>query len=89
MLSRLKTALRALLRRTQDERELDDELRFHIEQQTEQNIRLGMNPEEARHAHGDERVLAIIKAPVISGGRACLRPSRGVQGLDKDGRARD
>ena len=48
MLSRLKTALWALLRRTQVERELDEELRYHIEQQTEQNIRLGMNPEEAR-----------------------------------------
>jgi putative ABC transport system permease protein len=50
MLSRLKTTLRALLRRTQAERELDEELRYHIEQQTEQNIRLGMNPEEARQA---------------------------------------
>jgi putative ABC transport system permease protein len=50
MLSRLKTALRALLHGTQVERELDEELRYHIEQQTEQNIRLGMNPEEARCA---------------------------------------
>jgi putative ABC transport system permease protein len=50
MLSRLKTALRSLLRRTQVERELDEELRYHIEQQTEQNIRMGMNPEEARVA---------------------------------------
>jgi predicted permease len=50
MLSRLKTAIRALLRRSQAERELDEELRYHIEQQTEQNIRLGMAPEEARHA---------------------------------------
>src|SRR5215475_14223943 len=50
MLSRLKTSLRALLRKRQAERELDDELRYHIEQQTEQNIRLGMNPEEARIA---------------------------------------
>src|SRR5215475_6159409 len=50
MLSRLKTAMRALLRRTQAEHELDEELRYHIEQQTEQNIRLGMNPEEARIA---------------------------------------
>jgi putative ABC transport system permease protein len=50
MLNRLKTALSALLRRSQVERELDDELRYHIEQQTEQNIRLGMNPEEARCA---------------------------------------
>ena len=50
MLSRLKTALWALLHGTQVERELDEELRHHIEQQTEQNIRLGMNPEEARYA---------------------------------------
>jgi putative ABC transport system permease protein len=32
------------------ERELDEELRNHIERQTEQNIRLGMNTEEARSA---------------------------------------
>src|SRR5262245_19200698 len=50
MLSRLKTALRALLRRSQAERELDEELRYHIDQQSEQNVRLGMNPEEARAA---------------------------------------
>jgi putative ABC transport system permease protein len=50
MLSRLKTALRALLRKSQAETELDEELRDHIERQTEQNIRLGMNPEEARYA---------------------------------------
>src|SRR5262245_51081715 len=50
MLSRLKTALRALLRKSEMERELDEELRYHIERQTEQNIRLGMNPEEARYA---------------------------------------
>jgi predicted permease len=48
MLSRLKPALRALLRRSRAESELDDELRHHIEQQTEQNIRLGMSPEDAR-----------------------------------------
>jgi putative ABC transport system permease protein len=50
MLSRLKTALRALLRKSDMERELDEELRYHVERQTEQNIRLGMNPEEARYA---------------------------------------
>src|SRR5262245_10437508 len=50
MLSRLMTALRSLLRRSQAERELDEELRFHVERQTEQNIRLGMDPEEARNA---------------------------------------
>jgi MacB-like periplasmic core domain len=50
MLNTLKTGLRALLRKSEIERELDEELRHHIEQQTEQNIRLGMNPEEARYA---------------------------------------
>src|SRR5262245_41399159 len=50
MLSKLKTALRALLRRSRAESELDEELNYHIEQQTEQNIRLGMSPEEARYA---------------------------------------
>src|SRR5215471_7919937 len=50
MLSRLKMALRSLLRRMRVERELDEELRYHIEQQTEQNVRLGMRPEEARRA---------------------------------------
>src|SRR5262245_49229028 len=50
MLNKLSAALRALLRKSEMERELDEELRYHIEQQTEQNIRLGMDPEEARHA---------------------------------------
>jgi macrolide transport system ATP-binding/permease protein len=50
MLSGLKARLRALLRKSEMERELDEELRYHIEQQTDQNIRLGMNPEEARQA---------------------------------------
>jgi len=50
MLNNLMTRLRALLRKSEVERELDEELRHHIEQQVEQNIRLGMNPEEARQA---------------------------------------
>src|SRR5262245_2079970 len=50
MLSKLMTRIRALLRKSEMERELKEELRYHIERQTEQNIRMGMNPEEARHA---------------------------------------
>jgi len=50
MLNKLKTKLRALLRKSEMERELDEELRYHVEEQTEQNIRLGMNPEEARQS---------------------------------------
>jgi predicted permease len=48
--SKLRARLRVLLRKSEMERELNEELRYHIEQQTEQNIRLGMNPEEARYA---------------------------------------
>src|SRR5262249_41826862 len=48
MLIRLKTKLRALLRKSELEPELDEELRYHIERQAEQNVRLGMNPEDAR-----------------------------------------
>src|SRR4030095_10479111 len=50
MLSKLRIRLRALFRRSEMERELDEELRYHIEQQTEQNMRLGMSPEESRQA---------------------------------------
>src|SRR5215510_8883820 len=50
MPGKLRTMLRAVIRKSEMERELDEELLYHIEQQTEQNIRLGMNPEEARSA---------------------------------------
>ena len=37
-------------RRDVAEKQLDDELRFHLEKQIEQNVAQGMNPEEARYA---------------------------------------
>jgi putative ABC transport system permease protein len=42
--------LRALFQKTRAEQEMDDEMRFHLEKQTEQNARQGMSPEEARRA---------------------------------------
>jgi predicted permease len=42
--------LRGLLTRNRLERELDEELRFHLEMQTEDNQRAGMSPEQARYA---------------------------------------
>jgi predicted permease len=39
-----------LLQRKRQERELDDEVRFHLDMQMEDNLRAGMNPGEARHA---------------------------------------
>src|SRR5215469_15171123 len=42
--------LRSLLRRDAVERELDRELRFHLDQEIEKNVRLGMAPSAARSA---------------------------------------
>ena len=47
MLSDWMYRLRALLRRSTVERELEDELRFHIEQETAKYVRTGENPEDA------------------------------------------
>jgi len=44
----LRARLRALFGRTAAERELDEELRFHVEMETEKNIRLGMSVADAR-----------------------------------------
>src|SRR3954454_10125900 len=38
------------LRQRTAEPELDEEIQFHIDMQTEKNVRLGMSPEEARRA---------------------------------------
>jgi len=50
ILFKLKRRLRALFRKSEVERELDDELRFHLEKEFEQNVIRGMNPDEARLA---------------------------------------
>jgi putative ABC transport system permease protein len=42
--------LRSLLRRGQVEQELDEELRYHLERQIEENLDKGMTIEEARYA---------------------------------------
>lgn len=44
----LTRRLRALLKRADMEAELDDELRFHLEKEVEENVRRGMSPAEAR-----------------------------------------
>ena len=50
MLSRLQRWLRALARRGALDRELDEELRYHLERQVESNVAAGMGAEEARLA---------------------------------------
>lgn len=49
-LGAIQMRLRSLVRRDRVERELDKELRFHLEQQIEENIASGFSPEEARYA---------------------------------------
>jgi predicted permease len=46
----IASRLRAVFEHKRLERELDDEVRFHIEMQMEDNLKLGMNPEDARYA---------------------------------------
>jgi putative ABC transport system permease protein len=49
-LYKLPLRLRSLFKRGSVEQELSDELRFHLEKLTEENVAKGMTPEEARYA---------------------------------------
>src|SRR5215472_462434 len=49
-LKELAHSLGSILRRSQKEQELSEELQFHLERQIEQNLAEGMSPEEARYA---------------------------------------
>ncbi|HWW75450.1 MAG TPA: permease prefix domain 1-containing protein, partial [Pyrinomonadaceae bacterium] len=42
-----RTRLRGLLRKRSVEREMEEELRFHVRMRAEENVRRGMTPEEA------------------------------------------
>ena len=50
MATRFLAYLRGLMRRRAVAAEVDDELRFHVEQEVEANIARGMSPLEARRA---------------------------------------
>jgi putative ABC transport system permease protein len=47
---RIREWFRALFRKEQLDQEMDEELRFHLEEQTRENIEAGMSPAEARAA---------------------------------------
>src|SRR5436190_873729 len=47
---KLELRLRALFQKRKLDAEMDDEMRSHIEMQTQENLDAGMNPEEARYA---------------------------------------
>ena len=48
MVDRVRLGLRALFRRGVIEREMDDEIRLHLERATERLVRRGLSPEQAR-----------------------------------------
>src|SRR5207244_5884078 len=47
---KLQVRLRALFQKRKLDAEMDEEMRSHIEMQTQENIDAGMNPEQARYA---------------------------------------
>jgi predicted permease len=49
-LARLRMRVEMMFRRRRAAERLDDELKFHLEQQIAEHIAAGMNPDEARHA---------------------------------------
>jgi predicted permease len=68
--------LRALVRREAVERELDDEVRFHLEMETEQRIHEGLRPEEAR-------VAAVRAFGGVDRHKEASRDARGVRMIDE------
>jgi hypothetical protein len=50
MIRRVLKSARSFFGGGRMERELDEELAFHVEKETEENVRRGMGPEEARRA---------------------------------------
>jgi len=80
--SDIRFRLRALFRRGAVERELDDELQFHLAQETEKYIRAGDSPDEARRKAraafgGVERIKddtrERIRLPVAKRGGGCRK----------------
>jgi hypothetical protein len=74
----LMARLRALFRRESVLRDIEEELRVHIEMETETNIKRGMSPDEARAADLSRFVRHTAVAPSIgsrtnsgSNGDAC------------------
>src|SRR5690242_9387422 len=85
----LAARVRGLFRRARADRDLDDEIRFHLEMQTEDNLRAGLDAGEASHAamrsfgpigpmkeaHREERVFVFVES-VLQDLRYALRTLR-------------
>src|SRR5688572_19879088 len=76
---RMRRRARALLARDAVERELDDELRFHLEMEVEYNVRRGLDPVEARRA-------ALREFGGVNRIKEEAREARGVSAIEDFGR---
>ena len=72
VLKRLRSRLGALVRRDEREQEMNDELRLHVEMETEKNHRLGLPLEEARRA-------ALLSFGGVESVKEACRDARGVR----------
>jgi predicted permease len=72
MLKKVTRRLRALFKRSELDRELDEELRFHLEREAEEYVRRGMRPSEARRA-------ALLRFGGLQQIREECREARGVR----------
>ena len=75
MFGKLTRRLRALFRKSELDRELDEELRFHLERETEENVRRGMSPAQARRA-------AILRFGGVQQIKEECRDARGVSVIE-------
>ena len=71
--------VRALLHRSREEREMEEELRFHLDMAVEQKVREGMAPEEARRR-------AAIEFGAVERFKEEVREARGLGVLEDLGR---
>ena len=75
MLKRLSLAVRGLFNRSAVESELDEELRYHLERETELNIAHGKSPEEARRQ-------ALVALGGFEPTKEAHRQGRGSRGIE-------
>ena len=71
----MRMRLRGLFRRDSIDRELDEELQYHVDRKTEENIARGMAPQEARRA-------ALLAAGGIEQAKENCRDARGVRWIE-------
>src|SRR5690606_15158647 len=75
LVAEIRERLRAIFFLSREDRELDEELRFHLDMQTEEYTRRGMDPAEARRQ-------AVLRLGGLAQVREATRDARGVRWLD-------